>query len=67
MPAFEPFHQQQYLNLEAFRKSGVGVKIPMWFVQEGNTLLVRTVANSGKVKQLHLLKLLILEPVGRKI
>ena len=67
MTAFEPFHQQQYLNLDAFRKSGVGVQIPMWFVQEGNTPLVRTVANSGKVKQLHLLKLLILEPVGRKI
>jgi len=67
MTAFEPFHQQQYLNLDAFRNSGVGVKIPMWFVQEGNTLLVRTVANSGKVKQFHLLKLLILEPVGRKI
>ena len=67
MTAFEPFHQQQCLNLEALRNSGVGVKIPMWFVQEGNTLLVRTVANSGKAKQLHLLKLLILEPVGRKI
>jgi len=67
MTAFEPFHQQEYLNLEAFRKSGVGVKIPAWFVQESDTLLVRTVANSGKVKQFHLLKLLILEPVGRKI
>jgi hypothetical protein len=67
MTGYEPFHQQQYLNLETFRKRDVGVKIPLWFVQEGDTLLVRTVANSGKVKQFHLLKLLILEPVGRKI
>ena len=52
MTAFEPFHQQQYLNLETFRKSDVEVKIPVWFVQEGNTLFVRTVANSGKVKRI---------------
>jgi PPOX class probable F420-dependent enzyme len=52
MTAFEPFHQQQYLNLEAFRKSGIGVKTPVWFVQEGEMLFVRTVANSGKVKRI---------------
>jgi PPOX class probable F420-dependent enzyme len=49
MTGYEPFHQQQYLNLETFRKRDVGVKIPLWFGQECNTLLVRTVANSGKV------------------
>ena len=47
-----PFHQQKYLNLETFRKSGVGVKTPVCFVQEGETLFVRTVANSGKVKRI---------------
>lgn len=52
MTAFEPFHQQQYLNLETFRKSGLGVKTPVWFVQEGETLFVRTLANSGKVKRI---------------
>lgn len=51
MTDFGPFHQQKYLNLETFRKSGVGVKTPVWFVQEGETLFVRTVANSGKVKR----------------
>lgn len=44
--------QEQYLNLETFRKSGLGVKTPVWFVQEGDTIFVRTVANSGKVKRI---------------
>jgi hypothetical protein len=52
MTAFESYYQQQYLNLETFRKSGVGVKTPVWFVQEGETLFVRTVTNLGKVKRI---------------
>jgi PPOX class probable F420-dependent enzyme len=47
-----PFTKQQYLNLETFRKSGVGVRTPVWFVQEDETLFVRTIANSGKVKRI---------------
>ncbi len=53
MTTLDTFHRQKYLNLETFRKSGVGVKTPVWFVQEGETLYVRTVANSGKVKRIH--------------
>ena len=30
----------------------MGVKTPVWFVQDGDTLFVRTVANSGKVKRI---------------
>lgn len=52
MSTLEPFQQQQYLNLETFRKSGAGVKTPVWFVQEGQTLFVRTLADSGKVKRI---------------
>jgi uncharacterized protein len=48
----EVFDQQQYLNLETFRKNGEGVKTPVWFVEEGGTLFVRTVAGSGKVKRI---------------
>ena len=44
---------QQYLNIETFRKSGLGVKTPVWFVQDGDNVFVRTVANSGKVKRIH--------------
>lgn len=45
-------HQQQYLNLETFRKNGIGVKTPVWFVEDGGTLFVRTDAASGKVKRI---------------
>jgi PPOX class probable F420-dependent enzyme len=46
------FEKQKYLNLETFRKSGAGVKTPVWFVQDGEALFVRTGANSGKVKRI---------------
>lgn len=47
----KPFETQQYLNLETFRKNGEGVKTPVWFVQDGDGLLVWTQADSGKVKR----------------
>lgn len=46
------FENQSYLNLQTFRKSGVGVKTPVWFVQDGELLFVRTGADSGKVKRI---------------
>jgi PPOX class probable F420-dependent enzyme len=52
MNTLEALNGQQYLNLETFRKSGAGVKTPVWFVQDGSTLYVRTVANAGKVKRI---------------
>ena len=52
MTAFDQLTQQQYINLETFRKSGVGVKTPVWFVQDGDKIFVRTGADSGKVKRI---------------
>ncbi len=52
MNPLAPFADQKYLNLETFRKSGEGMKTPVWFVQDGDILYVRTVANSGKVKRI---------------
>lgn len=52
MNTMAQFTRQQYLNIETFRKNGVGVKTPVWFVQDGGTIFVRTVANSGKVKRI---------------
>lgn len=51
MKQLESLAHQQYLNLETFRRSGVGVKTPVWFTQDGDTLFVRTIDNSGKVKR----------------
>lgn len=49
---FQQFENQKYLNIETFRKNGQGVKTPVWFAQDGNTLRIWTQADSGKVKRL---------------
>lgn len=46
------FSKKQYLNLETFRKNSVGVRTPVWFGQEDQTLYVITMAGSGKVKRI---------------
>jgi PPOX class probable F420-dependent enzyme len=47
----QQFQNQNFLNLETFYQDGRGVKTPVWFVQEGEKLYVRTVADSWKVKR----------------
>ena len=47
----QQFQDQSFLNLETFYKDGRGVKTPVWFVQDGEKLYVRTVADSWKVKR----------------
>ena len=46
------FSDRKYLNLVTFRRSGAAVPTPLWFVEEGGVLYVRTPARSGKVKRL---------------
>ena len=46
------FEKQQYLNIETFRKNGQGVKTPVWFVKDGETLQIWTQAGSGKAKRI---------------
>ena len=50
--ALNQFDKSKYLNLETFRKSGIGVKTPVWFVKDGGILYVKTITNSGKVKRI---------------
>ena len=52
MSLLDAFAKQKYLNLETFRRSGESMKTPVWFVQDGETIYVRTLANSGKVKRI---------------
>jgi PPOX class probable F420-dependent enzyme len=51
MKGLDQFIKEKYLNLETFRRNGESMKTPVWFVQEGETIYVQTVANSGKVKR----------------
>ena len=52
MDALAQFAGHKYLNLETFRKTGVGVKTPLWFAQRDGDLLLYTLADSGKVKRI---------------
>ena len=55
----EAFAGHKYLNLETFKKSGEGVKTPVWFAAEpsasldsgGAKLYLYTIGVSGKVKR----------------
>lgn len=46
------FKDQQFLSLETFRKSGVGVKAPIWFAEENNILYMWTVGEWAKIKRI---------------
>jgi PPOX class probable F420-dependent enzyme len=57
---FAAFAGQKYLNLETFKKSGDGVKTPVWFAAEHSArldsndakLYIYTIGVSGKVKRI---------------
>ncbi len=46
------FRNQNYINLETFRKNGQGVKTPVWFAEDGGFLHVWTRDDSGKAKRI---------------
>jgi len=48
----EQSQNQNFLNLETLRMDGHGVKTPVWFVQNGKRLYVRTMSDSWKVKRM---------------
>lgn len=48
----EVFAGHQYLNLETYRRSGIGVCTPVWFAEDEGRLFLRTQAASGKVKRI---------------
>ena len=50
--AMAQFADAKYVSLETFRKTGVGVRTPVWFAQEGDTFYVYTLPDSGKVKRI---------------
>ena len=52
MDALARFAGHKYLNLETFRKTGAGVRTPLWFAENDGELLLYTLADSGKVKRI---------------
>ena len=57
---FAAFRDHKYLSLETFKKSGEGIKTPVWFAADpakdlaGNEaqLYIYTIGNTGKVKRI---------------
>ncbi|MFB2557381.1 PPOX class F420-dependent oxidoreductase [Herbiconiux liangxiaofengii] len=43
---------EHFVSLTTFRKSGAAVSTPVWIVRDGDTLLVTTPDDTGKVKRL---------------
>jgi len=51
-PKLNQFLNTEYMRLETFKKNGQSVATPVWFVEDGQVLYVRSYANSGKVKRM---------------
>jgi uncharacterized protein len=52
MTASDLFPGHRYISLETFRKTGVGVRTPVWFAVEKGILYLYTLADSGKIKRI---------------
>jgi uncharacterized protein len=44
-------HNQKYISLTTFRKTGVGVATPVWFGEDDGKLYVMTRSDMGKTKR----------------
>jgi PPOX class probable F420-dependent enzyme len=51
-PNLAQFEGQKYISLETFKKSGQGVKTPVWFVLHDGAFYAYTEADSWKVKRI---------------
>ncbi|MGB9639629.1 MAG: PPOX class F420-dependent oxidoreductase [Anaerolineales bacterium] len=48
----EIFRNHKYINLTTFRKNGIAVPTPVWFVEINGNLYVFTGAQTGKAKRI---------------
>jgi uncharacterized protein len=46
------FRDKKYISLETYKKNGEAVRTPVWFIDEGEELLIRTDSNAGKAKRI---------------
>jgi uncharacterized protein len=52
MPMPPEIHDQKYISLATFRKTGVPVYTPIWFGEQDGKLYIQTRSDSGKYKRL---------------
>jgi len=46
------FADQKYLSVESYRKNGLPVATPVWFVEQDGVIYIYSLANAGKVKRI---------------
>ncbi|MDQ3387713.1 MAG: PPOX class F420-dependent oxidoreductase [Actinomycetota bacterium] len=63
--ALSQFHSEKYMSLETFRKSGEGVKTPVWFAEEDGALYVTTLSTTGKAKRIRNIPRVRIAPCDR--
>jgi PPOX class probable F420-dependent enzyme len=49
---FAQFADENYLNLESYRKDGRAVATPVWFAEREGIIYVYSLADAGKVKRI---------------
>ena len=50
--SFAQFEGHKYLSIETYRKTGVPVRTPVWFVENNGALYVRTAQSTGKYRRI---------------
>lgn len=51
-PVPDALHNQKYISLTTFRKTGIGVATPVWFGEDADNLYVMTRSDMGKAKRI---------------
>ena len=52
MDSAKQFSNEKYINLETYKKNGDAVKSPVWVVEDGGMIYVRTDPKSWKAKRI---------------
>lgn len=52
MESAKRFSNEKYISLETYKKNGQGVKSPVWVVEDGGVVYVRTDPASWKAKRI---------------
>jgi PPOX class probable F420-dependent enzyme len=52
MSTIDDLAKARYVNLETFRKNGIGVQTPVWAAPDGDEIVIFTNGDSYKVKRL---------------
>jgi len=52
MANLNQFEKQQYMSVETYRRTGEGVRTPVWFIESNGEFLFNTEETSAKVKRI---------------